>query len=268
MIVVSSSLLAYIDSDFDGVSDTYDLCPNTPFSDLVDSHGCTIKKVSMIEEIRKLVVIVGLNHATYQAESGNKTRTLSESLEIDYEIEKIRLMLRIARFTSKNSPLSQYDESDFSDTKLAIQYRLDQLLPQLSLSIGGGIEIPTYKGNMHNNGLDWYTNLNANYFVNQVSLFANYTFTKVGDKDLSYVSYQDTHAFNVGVGYSFISNLYSSFSYYISDSIMESQDRITSLSWFALYNLSQKSYVTLSFTHGLNKEASSDSYGVQFGYKL
>lgn len=33
------------DSDFDGVEDKFDKCPNTPFLSLVDKNGCPVKKI-------------------------------------------------------------------------------------------------------------------------------------------------------------------------------------------------------------------------------
>ncbi len=268
MVLLQNFLFAYIDSDFDGVGDRYDKCPNTPFSDLVDKNGCTIKKVSIIKEIGQLTVIVGLNYSDYHVKQGNKTRTLSQSLELDYEIQKIKLMLYVSRFTSKNTPLSQYDNNSFSDTRLALQYRLDQMIPNLSLSLGGGIAIPNYRGSMHNNGFDFYYSLNASYFIKKLSFFGSYTFTKIGDQDLNYLSYQNTNAFSFGAGYSFTPKFYSSMSYYISDSIIKSTDKIKSISWFSFYNINKKSYSTLSFSHGLDDTATSNSYGVQFGYKI
>ncbi len=268
IVLLQNFLFAYIDSDFDGVGDRYDKCPNTPFSDLVDKNGCTIQKVSIIKEIRILTVIAGMNYSDYRAKQGNKTRTLSQSLELDYEIQKIKLMLRISRFTSKNTPLSQYDNNSFSDTKLALQYKLDQMIPNVSLSLGGGIAIPNYRGSMHNNGFDFYYSLSGSYSIKKLSLFGSYTFTKIGDKDLNYLTYQNTNAFSFGTGYSFTPKLYSSLLYYVSDSIIKSADKIKSISWFSFYNINKKSYSTLSFSHGLDDDTTSNSYGVQFGYRI
>ncbi len=38
-----------LDSDNDGVADIYDKCKNTPFLELVDSKGCSVK-LSYIEK--------------------------------------------------------------------------------------------------------------------------------------------------------------------------------------------------------------------------
>ncbi len=268
IIVLQNFAFAYIDSDFDGVEDKYDRCPNTSFSDLVDKDGCTIKKVPMAKEIGKLTLIFGANYSDYHSKYANKTRTLSESLELDYEIQKIKIMLYISRFSSKNTPLNQYNDSSFTDTRLSLLYALKQMIPNLKLSLKGGIAIPNYKGAMGNNGFDFFYGINANYFINKASLFASYTYTRIGDKDLSYLAYQNTNALSFGAGYSFTPKLYSSLSYYISESIIKSAEKIKSISSFTYYNINKKLFSTLSLSHDLNKNIVSNSYGMQLGYRM
>jgi hypothetical protein len=268
VLLYQTSMFAYIDSDFDGVGDKRDKCPNTPISDLVDKNGCTVKSVSIAEEIARLSLIFGTNYSNYHSKYGNKTRTLSQSLELDYEIKKIKVMLYVSRFSSKNKPLKEYDESSFGDTRLSVLYALNQKLPNLKLSVGAGVAIPNYKGVMGNNGFDFYYSLNASYFLDKNSLFATYTYTNIGDKDISYASYQNTHALSFGAGRSFNKDLYSSLSLYMSDSIIKSADTIKSLSSFTYYNINDKLYSTFSLSHDLDKDTVSNSYGLQMGYRL
>jgi hypothetical protein len=268
ILVLQNFVFAYIDSDFDGVEDKYDRCPNTPFSDLVDKYGCTIKKVPIVEAIGELSLIFGANYSNYHSQYNNKTKTLSQSLELDYEIQKIKIMLNIAHFNSKNTPLEQYDDSSFSDTRLSLLYTLEQKIPNLRLSLTGGIAIPNYKGAMGNNGFDFFYGINANYFINKTSLFASYTYTRIGDKDLTYLAYQNTNALSFGAGYSFTPKLYSSLSYYISDSIIKSAKKIRNISSFTYYNINKKLFSTLSLSHDLNKDVVSNSYGMQLGYRM
>jgi len=47
-------LNASVDSDLDGVPDTLDKCPNTPFLTLVNTDGCPIKK----DKIRNPLITV------------------------------------------------------------------------------------------------------------------------------------------------------------------------------------------------------------------
>ncbi len=267
-IFLSNFAFAYIDSDFDGVSDKYDECPNTPFSDLVDKKGCSIKKVPISKIIGKTTLIIGTSYATYHAKQGNKTRTLSQSIELDYEIRKIKFMIYVSRFSAKNSKWSEYDDTSFADTRLSLQYELEQKLPNLGLYLGAGIAIPNYKGSLHNNGFDFYYSLTTNYTIDKISLYFNYTFTNIGDSDVGLLSYQNTNAFSMGIGYSFTDRLYSSFSYYISDPIVKSEQMIRNISWYNFYTINREIYSTFSISHDLDSSKVSNNYGIQIGYRL
>jgi hypothetical protein len=258
---------AYIDTDFDGVSDKRDECPNTPFSALVDAKGCTVKKVHLAKEVAKLTVVIGTSYSSYQTAT-NKTKTLSQSLELDYEIQKIKLQLYVSHFNAKNSQYSQFNDAAFGDTRLSLTYTLNPLIPNLRLYVGGGLIIPNYKGSMDNNNIDITSSLNMNYFIGKVSLFGGYTYTIIGDSDLSYLSYQNTSAFSLGVGYSFSPKIYSSLSWFWSEASVKSANSMQSLSWFTYMNLNQKMYGTFSITQDLDDEVVSHSYGMQLGYRL
>jgi hypothetical protein len=257
-----------IDSDFDGVSDEYDECPNTPFSDLVDSRGCSVKKVNISKNINQLTLIVGANYSNYRSKYGNKTKTISQSLELDYQMKKIKLMLYISRFSSKNTPLSQYDDSSFADSRLSFLYTLDRKVKNLNLSIGGGLAIPNYKGSLHNNSTDIYTSINANYNIDRTTLFASYIFTKIGDSDVKGLKYQNTNAISLGTGYLFTPKLYSSVSFYMSDSIVKSGTTSKNISLYSYYNLSQKNFLSISYSHDLTTDINSNSFGVNLGYRM
>jgi hypothetical protein len=268
MLSSLSSANTIMDSDFDGVSDRYDECPNTPFSDLVDSRGCSVEKVKISNTINKLTVIIGANYSNYHSEYGNKTKTLSQSLELDYELKKIKLMLYISRFSSDNTPLKQYDESSFADTRLSFLYTLDREIQNLGLSIGGGVAIPNYKGTLHNNGFDFFYSLNANYNINQGSIFASYIFTNIGDHDVAGLKYQNTNAFVVGSGYSITPKLYGNISFYFSDPMVKSDKDIRSFSISSYYNMSQKNFLNISYTHDLTSGINSSDYNFQLGYRM
>lgn len=115
-LLFQSLTYAYIDSDFDGVSDSIDACPNTPFSDLVDAKGCSVKKVALAKEVAHLSLIIGSNYSTYTS-TKNQTKTLSQSLELDYEIKKIKLQLSLAHYNTSNTPYSRYNDSSLGDTR-------------------------------------------------------------------------------------------------------------------------------------------------------
>jgi len=54
LLVCTLSMYAkqhFTDKDMDGIPDSKDHCLYTPFSDLVDSKGCTIKTLAIISKV-------------------------------------------------------------------------------------------------------------------------------------------------------------------------------------------------------------------------
>ena len=76
LLSLTIGLLAYSDSDLDGVDDKIDLCPNTPFSDLIDINGCSIK--SLVSPHR-FDVIYGISNSKIES-----VKTTSHNLQLDY----------------------------------------------------------------------------------------------------------------------------------------------------------------------------------------
>jgi hypothetical protein len=259
-------MFAFVDSDFDGVSDRYDECPNTPISDLVDKKGCSIKKVA-IEESGDVTILLGLNYSTYHDDYGNKTNTTSESLEIDYKRGKVKTFLVISQFNSDNTPLSEYDESSFADTRLGFSYDLDQNFTDAYVSVGAGIALPNYKGTLHNNKTDLFFTVDLNYMLDDISLFSNYTYTIIGDSDVKDIEYQNCSSFAFGAGYSFMPKSYTSASLYLSEPIVKSDDSIKNLSLYHYYDIREDLFSTFSFSYGLNGNV-DNSLGVQVGFRL
>ncbi len=258
---------AYIDSDFDGVSDKRDACPNTPFSDLVDAKGCSVKKVALTKELARLSLILGTSYSSYTT-THNQTKTISQSLELDYEIKKIKLQLTLAHHNAINDPYSTYNDASFGDTRIAISYHLSSLIPDISLFLQGGLSIPNYKGVMKNNKLDIFSGVSAHYFIGKSSLFTGATYTFVGDSDTKYASYQNTLALNFGLGYALSPSLYSALSYTWSQSSLKSEDSTRALSWFSYLNINPTLFSTFSLSKDLDADVESSRYGINLGYRI
>ncbi len=258
---------AYIDSDFDGVADRYDACPHTPFSDLVDAQGCTIQKVPLAKEVARISLLVGTSYSRY-TNSTNKTTLLSQSLELDYEINKIKLQLQLSHHNSKNTTYTHFNDASFGDTRVLMQYALEPFMPQLALSVSAGVSIPSYKGVMKNNKLDILTGINATYFIEKFSLFTGSTYTLIGDDDTDYAHYQNTLALNLGIGYSLSPTLYSSLSYFWSQSSITSEDNAQTLSWFGYLTINPKLFTTFSLSKDLDAHRESGHYTLTLGYHI
>ncbi len=268
LVLLSSFAFGFVDSDFDGVSDRYDECPNTPFSDLVDDKGCSVKKVAITAKKADITLLVGLNYDNFHDRYGNKTETKSESFEVDYQKDRMKLYLNISQFNTKNSPLDEYDESSFADSRLGVTYALEKDFNGVYFDVGGGISLPNYRGTLHNNKTDLFFTLDANYGLDEYSLFASYIYTIIGDSDVDGINFQNTSALTLGLGRSLFEESYTSASLYFGQSIVKGEKTIKSLSINHYQNINKSIFSTFNYSHGLTKGEVDNSFGLQLGYRL
>ena len=267
LLFLTTLLLAYDDSDFDGVQNSLDRCPNTPFSELVDMNGCSIQ--SLLSS-HKFDFIVGASYSESDYQTLNKTDTLSTSLQLDYYYKDFSLQLATSYFTTSGD---DYSANGFNDSTLAAFYNIAPL-DSLFLRVGLGLILPTYDSPFENNNLDYSTSLNLSYQYKKFNIFASYLYTIINDDDFSYidanstssVSYQNTGAMSLGLGYYLNDSLYFSSSYNSSNSIYANVEDIKTLSLYTYYSFSQEYFTTLSYAYGLSDSASKHYLSLRLGY--
>lgn len=260
--LTAATLFAYSDLDLDGVEDAVDQCPNTPMMDLVDIRGCSIESLVSPHHYD---IIVGANYSQVDYSTNEKTDTLTTTLQVDYFYKNISLQASTSYYSSQSG---SYSESGMGDSTLAGFYLLP-LSRDFRIRLGAGANLPTYEGSLNNNNTDYLALLSASYAIEKVSLFAGYNFTQINDDDIAGVaSYQDTHAYSGGVGYSLTPKLYSSLSYYQSDSLYKGVEPIKSASLYGFYSLDTHWFSTFSYAYGLSDSASDHSVSFRLGYYL
>ena len=268
IFLISSTLFAYVDSDMDGVEDRVDRCPNTPFSDLVDIEGCT--KKSLISPHR-FDVIVGASYSDSDYQTLNTTDTLASTIQLDYYYKDFSLQASTSYFMTSGDSFS---DSGFYDSFVGAAYQL-QALENLSLRVGVGIILPTYSTSLNNNNTDYTASLNLSYNISKYNLFAGYSYTQINDEDVSflaadgnttYINYQNTAAYSLGVGYYMSSSLYVSSAYNSSNSIYEGIEDIETLSLYGYYALDKNWFTTCTYAYGVSDSASKNYISLRLGY--
>lgn len=270
----SLSLWGYSDFDLDGVDDTIDRCPNTSMTELVDMHGCTIKN---LEGDHHFDVIVGASYSQVNPATEEKTDTLSTAVQADYYYKNFSLQVSTAYFNSESSVSS----SGQTDSFVGAYYQLHPVA-SLSLRLGGGLLLPTYDAD--NNNLDYTASASLSYLLNNINLFGSYSYTLINDADTSYLAidnstvelyYQDTRAFNAGIGFYPSARFYTSLSYNQSDSVYEKTvttagtnkvDPLQSLSLYLFYTIDKNWFATGSYAYGLSDSASDHFAAIRLGY--
>ncbi len=267
-------LFAYSDFDMDGVDDTIDRCPGTPLTELVDIYGCTIKN---LEGDHHFDIIAGVsfsqfNENTLSALNPDGTDTVTTTLQADYYYKNFSLQASTSYFDSE----SQSDNnSGQNDSFIGAYYQLDPA-SFLSLRLGGGLLLPTYDTGYNNNNLDYTASASLSYLLDNINLFGSYSYTLVNDDDFSYfddtahetvtISYQNTNAFNAGIGFYPTGKLYTSVAYNRSDSIYRHVETIESASAYLFYTIDKHWFATLNYAYGLSDSASDHYAAFRLGY--
>ena len=258
----------YLDSDFDGVEDTYDKCPNTPFTELVDINGCSVESLDSRQSVD---VIIGVSYSDSDYQTLNKTDTFSMPLQFDYYYENFSLQLSGSYFTTSGNG---YEDSGFYDAFVGASYQFN-LTETLLAQFGVGLLLPTYQSTLNNNNTDYTASINLSYTFKKMTLFGGYGYTLIGDDDVlvnnndgtqSDVLYQDTHALSGGVGYYLGESLYASLSYNYSDSIYKNIIPIKTATLYGYYSFDANYFATLSYAYGISDTASKNYLSIRFGY--
>ncbi|SFP41022.1 porin [Hydrogenimonas thermophila] len=262
-ILSSVVLFGFSDIDFDGVDDSIDKCPNTPITDLVDENGCSIKSVIVDQYFD---MIFGVSYSQLNYRSNKKTDTYTTTAQVDYYRGNFTLQFQSSYFRSDGSRRS---DKGWNDTSVSANYKW-KLASDFTVRAGIGLVLPTYDTGYSNNKTDYTVNLNCNYKVEEWSFFAGYNYMLVGDNDVitknEIIRYQNTDAFNLGVGYDFTPKLNASISYYQSDSIYRDVETIKNISLYGFYSIDSNWFTTISYAKGLTDSTSDNYVELRVGY--
>ena len=273
--IFSLNLQAFTDSDLDGVDDSVDKCPNTPFMDIVDLNGCT-KKSLLKTAVPKssdhhFDFIVGASYSGADYNQLNRNDTAATSLQADYYYKDLSISASTSYYHSKES--DGRTSNGFYDTFVGASYRI-KATKDLKFYVGLGALLPTYDTSLNNNNTDYKASVSFSYYINKVNLFGGYSYTQVNDDDVVVVgnngttayNYQNTNSFNGGVGVYATNKLYLSASYFEGDSIYVGYEKIKSASFYAYYTIDRNWFTTFSYARGLSDTATDNYASLRLGY--
>lgn len=261
LLCMTTSSYAYVDSDFDGVEDAYDLCPQTPLSDLVDADGCMIKSTG-----NKISydLVLGMGYSQINYASQEPSDTLSSSLQADIYTGKWWFQLVASHYKSDDGVESK---SGLEDTSMALMYRFSTT-EKLSITTGVGLILPTYESTYNNEATDYTASVDLNYLLNsKFSLFLGSNYTWVNDRDVTVEKYQNSSGFYAGLKYVQPSEKSAlSAAYYQNESIYASTQTIKYLSLGYAYMINSHWNIGGHYGHGLSDSASDKSISAYVGY--
>lgn len=268
LILITTSAFAYVDSDFDGVEDGIDICPNTSFTELVDIKGCPVK--SLVSP-HKFDIIVGANYSDSNPQVVSKTQTVSTSVQFDYYYKNFSLSASTSYF---NTSGDSYTDSGMNDSFIGMSYTIKPS-KSLYIRLNTGVILPTYDTTLNNNRTDYTASASFSYTVSGISLFGAYSYTLINDLDTTItdtngtttnIKYQNTSAYNAGIGKYLTDKLYMSISYNTSDSVYVNSKDIKTASLYGYYGIDAHWFSTFSYARGLSDTASENYASLRLGY--
>ena len=286
MIILLSMLTNadILDTDFDGVPDNQDNCPDTPFLNEVNAKGCTTSILTLPNETDQQDMILSLGYG-YSTNEDLKNREIqhNSNIQLDYYINNWNFSLHSGYYNHQ-------DHDGLLDTTLKVKKRIP-LNTTLILGLSTGIRLPThdYKGNK----VDYLLSITLHYYAtNALSLFGGYGYDYIGDHDqqveLSENQYdnleeynsifsneekyvqiekiQNQHQFHLGIGYFFTYDIYANLVYTEQKSKFKSEHKSASLSSTLYYKINQQWFSTLFYKREILDEDLHDTLLFKIGY--
>ena len=237
----------FIDDDMDGVENSIDQCPNTPFMALVDKNGCITKKIDFSKD-KSLDISLGYYHAKIDDTYSQN----SKSINLVYNYDKYTFILNSSRYDINQVGSGQ------DDTTIGAFYTFEG---NIYSQIGVGAYLPT--SDTADNKTDYF--VKAKFLYTKGLFDTTFSYTKTFMKDIDTV---DTNSYILSLRYSFTDKFYSSLSYSSSDSIYANSGKIDYLSLYLEYYLSDDIYISTTYSDGQSKDASDYSYSFDVGYRF
>ena len=237
----------FLDDDMDGVENSLDKCPNTPFMALVDKDGCMTKKLEFTPN-KSLDISIGYYHAKI-----DDTYTQnSKSINLIYNYDKYTFILNSSRYDINQVGSGQ------DDTTIGAFYTFDNYIYS---QIGIGAYLPT--SDTKDNKTDYF--VRAKFLYTKDLFDTTFSYTKTFMKDIGTI---DTNSYILSLGYSFTDKFYSSLSFSSSDSIYANSGKLDYLSLYLEYYFTDNIYFAATYSDGKSSDASDYSYSFDIGYRF
>jgi hypothetical protein len=237
VLLLSSTLLAYEDHDIDGVDDSKDLCPNTPFDIIVDERGCSYDKIFLGKLTLQIGSTIRFNRLS------DRSDTLDLYINYRYLHWDFSLSSSNYNTTNLNTIADQEDDLYLTMGQL-FQYN------SLNTKISVGTKFALMDKEAASRDNDYFASVNFDYFINKKqNIFLYYNYTLSGDSDTT--DYNDFYTYSVGSGYALSDKWYSAISYNYAGSIHPEDEAYKAISWFNSYTLSKDFFISCNYAYAL-----------------
>ena len=274
-IVISSLLVSAeaSDSDFDGVPDNIDKCPNSKITDIVNKDGCMVKKLHFKStklsskkdkrinkftylhsklkpfkiihpEKSKLTLIAGVGYE----KSDSNTSANYKSFSVVYNYDKL-------------TALASYSHSKIgeaiNDLTLAVYYTFT-ITPQSTFELGTGSCISL--NSKKDNRTDYFLSAKYNYYFKKYNIGIKYEHTFMRDFNT-----KDTNLFNISFGMMLNKKLYLQLSYETQNALYRDTKRVNTIGLYANYSINKHWFISTELTKDI-RDSNTYSANFNIGY--
>jgi len=247
------------DTDFDGVPDRQDNCPNTPFLNQVNARGCTTNVLRLPDETDhdSMTMTLASGYENNDDLPGT-TRQYKTKLQVNYYHNDWSYSVR-------SSYRNREENEGFGDTTLKVRKRF-RLTPELRLNLGAGLKLPTYDFPGNRTDYKFYSSLYY-YPTKQVSFFGGFNYTFIEDEEVIGELQNRSNLF-LGAGYFFREDLYANIGYAYEKSKYVSEHPEHSLSTTLFYQITENWFSTLYYKQDILDEDLHEEFYFKLGYKF
>ena len=260
-LLLTGSLCAeeIADMDFDGVPDTLDECPNTPFLHQVNARGCTTVELRLPDETDHDSMTMTLSSG-YQNNDDlpNYLKQYRTKVQLNYYHNDWAYSVR----TSYNT---REENDGFGDTTLKVRKRF-RPSDDLRLNLGVGMKLPTYDYPGNRTDYKLYSSLYY-YPVEGLSFFGGFNYTFIQDEEVM-GPLQNKSNFFVGAGYFFTHSLYANLGYAYEQSKYVDEHAEHSLSATLFYQITDEWFTSVYYKQDIMDEDFHDEFYFNLGYRF
>ena len=251
-LLSASFLLALTDSDFDGVSDIYDKCPNTPIELAVGRDGCSSKAMD-------ITLMLGLEESVGKY---GGTENISNSTTIFYAGFRKANTVYALSSSQDNTADTANSVNGQGDLYGTLSYYIPSKT-RLQTALNAIIKFATASTDIGTGENDYGMKYNATLTNGKRSVMASIGYMLTGDTDS--VTYNDVVSMSIGTGLQASSKLYLSASYYFASEYTEGSDNSSTVSLFGSYQINKRWFTTTSFSLGLSDAVPDSSFNLSAG---
>jgi len=238
-VLLISLNAAVLDSDLDGVPDTQDMCPNTPFLDTVNKYGCSQSQLIKKDKI-KFNISAGYEYDHYSSSDDS-------------------LLLTSIMAYNKTFSLSYYysmQDSKSNDSILSLYYK-HFISSNTKIKVG----LKTYFATSYNSQTDYALKLKATYYSSSWAFSLSEKHKIYGESGTN-----DKDTITVEAG-KMIKKFYVSPYMYTENSAYDSSDWNSYIGCFTQYSINKKTSVSLDLSKQLDS-SSTYSLVTNIGYSF